>query len=338
MCKVGFSIWKIILVIFINIIILVTCRQYYNSKEELELTKSVPLINVEPCVDSETVVIFIPSAAHISGKYYDKRQAVRQTWAFEARTQFNISTYFVIALNINETINERLESEAKQHGDMIQFNFIDDYYNFTLKMVSILRWADRYCSGTKFVVKSDDDVIINAKRLTQMSDSFETGITGHVVKERPNRSHASKQCIPQQYYSEDWLPEYVYGGSYVISTDIIGKLLNTVDNYTNYVLDIEDVFITGVIAEQSGVGRHRSQEFAFGKSCTSDKCNLCTMSMVVAYVECLSANQTLEFYNNWKSFDNKSNCFPYCHSSHSSMYKNSLLLSIILYMTTKFIS
>ena len=90
----------------------------------------------------------------------------------------------------------------------------------------------------------------------QSLDRFKSGYTGHKAQERANRDIGYKQHIPEQYYPKEWFPMFVFGGAYVLYTDVIDKLLTTIDSYTDYVLDIDDVFITGIIAEKAGVERH----------------------------------------------------------------------------------
>ena len=71
-----------------------------------------------------------------------------------------------------------------------------------------------------------------------------------MAQEMVNRDTTFKQHIPKQYYPNKYIPEYVYGPAYLLTTDMIDKLLDTIDSYTDYVLDIDDFFITGIIAEK----------------------------------------------------------------------------------------
>ncbi len=57
------------------------------------------------------------------------------------------------------------------YGDLVQENFIDSYRNLTLKTLMGIRWASIHCSNAKFVVKIDDDVIINPFYLLNYLDN-----------------------------------------------------------------------------------------------------------------------------------------------------------------------
>ena len=118
-------------------------RRYIYTKEELQSTRYEPRIDAKSCPIHNSVAIFVHSAARSSGKYFDKIQAVRKTWAKVAKDRYNVSTYFVTALSANEDINNEIQSEARKHFDVIQLDFIDAYFNLTLKNVALLRWVSR---------------------------------------------------------------------------------------------------------------------------------------------------------------------------------------------------
>ena len=86
-------------------------RQYTNSKEHLELTKKAPILTAGDCNRDGQVAIFIHSSGNTSGLYYNRRQVIRRTWAQDL-IQYNISMYFVLALNANQTVNEQLRDRV----------------------------------------------------------------------------------------------------------------------------------------------------------------------------------------------------------------------------------
>ena len=155
-------------------------RLFAHTKGELELTKKV-VIDGQPCNDIHlSVSLFILSAARSQGKYYEKRVAVRDTWAQDMKN-YGISHYFVVALNRNQTINTELRREADTYGDILQFGFIDDYHNLTLKAISILRWIQTKCLHSTYILKTDDDVMVNVRQLSTDLKRFPTGISGQLL-------------------------------------------------------------------------------------------------------------------------------------------------------------
>ena len=55
--------------------------------------------------------------------------------------------------------------ENEQHGDIVQGTFLDTYHNLTYKAILGLRWVTENCGQAKFVLKVDDDVVVNTPRL-----------------------------------------------------------------------------------------------------------------------------------------------------------------------------
>lgn len=44
---------------------------------------------------------------------------------------------------------------------MSKGSFIDTYHNLTYKHVMNLKWFNTHCSGVKYLIKMDDDVLMN---------------------------------------------------------------------------------------------------------------------------------------------------------------------------------
>ena len=155
-------------------------RKYIQTKEELELTKEPPIIDPQPCDDMHPISVFIHSAGRSSGKYFERRQAVRNTWVSQMK-ELGISAYFAIALNPKQTVNEELKKESDRYQDIIQFQFIDAYYNLTLKAISILRWIDRKCQNSTHILKTDDDVIVNIPYILDKLSDLKPGFSGDLL-------------------------------------------------------------------------------------------------------------------------------------------------------------
>ncbi|HEY6435040.1 MAG TPA: hypothetical protein VIY47_00495, partial [Ignavibacteriaceae bacterium] len=149
-------------------------RRFKHNKQELELTKIVKINQI--CQKSE-LSIFIHSSATTEGNNFEKRHAVRKTWVSEA-IKSNINVFFVIAEPKDDKTQKELESEAFVNKDMIQFGFRDSYYNVTLKHIAILRWAHENCLHSKYILKTDDDIVVNIEHLLKNLHTLKKGITG----------------------------------------------------------------------------------------------------------------------------------------------------------------
>jgi hypothetical protein len=273
-------------------------RKFIQTKEELSLIKLEPILDADPCADHQSVSIFITSSAKTTGKSYHKRQAERKTWVSEAKEN-NISVYFVVGLSEDNKTNQLLRDESDKYQDMIQMQFIDSYYNLTLKSLSILFWAQNKCKKSKIIIKTDQDVIVNINLLLDSLDQFKPGITGF---KEPNelvyRDPAKKWWFPKRLYKPDVYPPLVFGGFYAITTDVIPKLLETLDTYSDTVLDLEDVFVTGLLTERAGVPRHQSPYVTKMGGCPLER--TCKMSKLLVLAHCVSGQELTQFYETWK--------------------------------------
>ena len=53
----------------------------------------------------------------------------------------------------------------------MQGHFIDNYFNLTLKTISMMKWISDYCYKVKYVLKVDDDMFVNMQNLTDFSET-----------------------------------------------------------------------------------------------------------------------------------------------------------------------
>ena len=301
-------------------------RKYHQTKEELALIKLEPRFEGEPC-SGQSFSIFILSAARTSGGSYLKRQAERNTWVKEAK-QRQISSYFVIALSKNETTNQLLKEESKQYKDMIQMQFIDSYWNLTLKTLSILNWSQKRCQKSKIIVKTDDDTVVNINLLLDSLDQFKPGITGYKDDNKITvpRDNSSMAWYPKEYFKPDNYPEYIYGGFYAITSDVIPKLLETLDTYNDTVLDLEDLFVTGVLAEKAGVPRYSTPLITGLQGCPLNL--TANMSSLLVLADCASGEELTQFYETWKKTTDSPNTGSF--KNHCSFVAHFICLLIII--------
>ena len=100
--------------------------------------------------------------------------------------------------------------------------------------------------------------------------------------------------MPRPYYLNNTYPSYIGGPAYVMSGDSNNKLINTINKYNGSILDLEDVFITGIISEISFVKRHHSDLFKL-----IDCNNVCALHESIAVFMCEDIHQMKKFWQNW---------------------------------------
>ena len=266
-------------------------RTFVHSKEQLELTKVIK-INAKECNNFHPISVFIHSAVN----YVNRRQTLRNTWVSDLK-RLNISVYFALGLTNNHTIQQIIQTESQLYGDLIQFNFIDNYYNNTLKGISILRWISKFCRKSQYILKTDDDVMVNINEILNNLDNFNTGLSGSLfVGSGVERSTYQRWYMPAQYYPKTTYPPYLNGPAYIMTNDITDKLLRTIDEYKGFILDIDDMFITGIMAESAGIVRYDS-DAVHAYSCN----DVCVMYSTAITYECKTNEELINFYTEWKS-------------------------------------
>ena len=68
---------------------------------------------------------------------------------------------FCTGSTLDENIQRSLEEESQEYGDLVQGDFLDNYYNLSYKAIMGNIWAAEFCSQAEFLVKTDDDMFVD---------------------------------------------------------------------------------------------------------------------------------------------------------------------------------
>merc|ERR1712241_1143028 len=85
--------------------------------------------------------------------HFKQREVIRKTWGYEKRfSGVTIKTVFLLGSteSPNSALMSQIKTEYDTYGDIIQGNFIDSYYNNTIKTMMGLRWAAELCHRARF--------------------------------------------------------------------------------------------------------------------------------------------------------------------------------------------
>lgn len=136
---------------------------------------SVPPVNMynytfwtnckEKCKDltSLGLVIIVKSAM----ANFERRQTIRNTYGDENRfPNLVIRTVFLLGVQgFTSDLQLSVDRENQNFRDIVQADFIDTYFNNTIKTMMGLTWVSKYCSNSKFYYFSDDDMYVSTKNL-----------------------------------------------------------------------------------------------------------------------------------------------------------------------------
>ncbi|RXN32468.1 beta-1,3-galactosyltransferase 2-like protein [Labeo rohita] len=178
---------------------------------------------------SPFLVLMIP----VTLKDTEARTAVRRTWGqYGLIPHVTILHLFVVGqpAQSDPLLQEHLEKESKEYGDIIQMDFVDSYHNLTIKTMMIMNWIATFCQDAQYAMKIDADIFLNVHYLVdylhgQGESSRKDYITGSVISDAsPHRDSFNKWYISEDLYSDTWYPPYLSGAAYVFSTDLARKI------------------------------------------------------------------------------------------------------------------
>lgn len=146
-----------------------TLRHQRDPAEELAYTqainKSQPIIqNTQICSLDEVDLLFIILS---TSPHFLERQSIRETWGsmpdiFGVHSQ----RLFVIGYQYDGSFYRDLLNEAAHEQDLL-FLTVNDHEN-SLKELQVYKWLDQYCSGVKYIFKTEDDLFVNSLILHEL--------------------------------------------------------------------------------------------------------------------------------------------------------------------------
>ncbi|KAL1480585.1 hypothetical protein MTO96_050906 [Rhipicephalus appendiculatus] len=206
-----------------------------------------------------TAVLIVVITSSIN---FAQRNAIRSTWGDAARRR-GYKVIFLVGTPKLKPFQRNIAYEDSQYGDMVQADFIDSYRNLTLKSITMVRWASAYCSNASLVLKIDDDMLLNvwdlAARVRTLSGVKRTLWGLLAQKWTPQRNPRSKWYVSSRAYRNSSYPDFLAGPAYLLSGDSV-PLLARGSAGVPY-LYLEDVFLTGIVAEKVGVHRVHDEGF-----------------------------------------------------------------------------
>lgn len=190
------------------------------------------------------------------------RDAIRATWGHVCKTEKSkIKCLFVLGNASDDNLNMELTKESNENHDMIQMDFKDSYANLTYKTMTGLQWASEYCSNAKFIMKTDDDMYVNTDLLPILIEQIpqENFLGGFCWgPSPPHRDRTSKWYVSFEMYRGGYFPSMCSGTGYIISSNIIPRLLTASRNIPFFYL--EDVYLAICLSK---IGLHPTSVSGF---------------------------------------------------------------------------
>ncbi|KAH9499866.1 Beta-1,3-galactosyltransferase 1 [Bulinus truncatus] len=211
------------------------------------------------------LVMAVPSRTNS----FEARQAIRDTWGQYATSPTNNAVVlFFLGVQADRAGQEHIDAEALEYGDIVQEDFEDTYRNLSLKSIAIVKWVSVYCPGSVFVLKADDDMYINVPLLVdRLQKQIVFGSTfllgGLHSNTSPFRDTKSKWYVTKDEFTDKFFPNYLSGTAYAMTTT--AAMMLYIEYFYVKILYLEDVYLTGIVADQASVPRIADKDFSWTK-------------------------------------------------------------------------
>ncbi|NWW95397.1 B3GN3 acetylglucosaminyltransferase, partial [Rhynochetos jubatus] len=206
--------------------------------------------------------IFLLLAIKSSPVNYERREVIRKTWGQE-RTFEGAFIRRVFLLGVAPSardakkLNRLLRLEQREHGDVLQWDFKDTFFNLTLKQVLFHAWLGERCPNVCFVFNGDDDVFVNTDNVVRFAavsrDNREQRhlMVGQLfLNNSPVRLRRSKYFVPPQLLASERYPPYCGGGG-VLMSGFTARVISR-ESRGIALFPIDDVYL-GMCLEKAGL-------------------------------------------------------------------------------------
>ncbi len=192
--------------------------------------------------------------------HFKQRDVIRNTWGKSDKLKLIRTVFLIGSLDFTSfsdgftkeekhNFMDKLNFENHRHNDIVQQEFIDNYYNNTLKtmmgnvlcisfifvIIQIMyflysqiigiKWINRYCINSKYFLFIDDDFYLNPNQLMKFlkdeisTEVYNDGLYGGFVfpDSSPMRHYISKWYISLDEYPYHKFPPFVAAGCCILS-------------------------------------------------------------------------------------------------------------------------
>ncbi|XP_059817469.1 N-acetyllactosaminide beta-1,3-N-acetylglucosaminyltransferase 3-like [Hypanus sabinus] len=236
----------------------------YKHYREFDMIQNVP----DKCggrEESQNVFLLLVIKSHPFNQ--DRREMIRKTWGRER--EFNgvlIKRVFISGVSPDQKesrkLNQLLAMENREHRDILQWDFLDTFFNLTLKQYKSVQWVSEFCPSAKFIFNGDDDVFANTDNMVDYL--LDMKVHQHLFVGRliygfgPKRQKSSKYYVPEIVTTIKSYPPYIGGAGILMSVCTAHIIFHIAQDLELYPID--DVFL-GMCLAKSGLAPHSHSGF-----------------------------------------------------------------------------
>ena len=214
--------------------------------------------NVDICTSVHDLLYFV----YVLSKFdhFEERKRIRRTWGNKT-AMYGVTgrVAFVIGLPDNDNVQNKIEDENREFKDIIQVDVIDSYANLTIKGTMSNLWSTLFCNNAKYIIKTDDDILLNIFRLTTYLRESAIGLYRTFfcyVQNDEMVARDGKYKVTHNQLSAAKYPRFCHGPMWVVTPDLPEELF--CGSFKVPYIGCEDVYTSGLVAEYIGRVKHVS--------------------------------------------------------------------------------
>ena len=175
-----------------------------------------------------TLAVMISS----SPGYSERRDAVRRTWirGYSKQTRKFFTKFVIGTRGLDRETAQKLEIENLKHDDMVLFpDLLDNYNNLGYKTLAGLIWFDKNVNYS-YLLKCDDDTFVIPDKIEDellLRNGSQGLYWGYFTGENYPLTKG-KWAETNWKFCDNYFP-YAYGGGYVLSADIVHRIVVNAD-------------------------------------------------------------------------------------------------------------
>jgi hypothetical protein len=170
-----------------------------------------------------------------------------------------INYVFVAGSSTAGAENDLLNKESAEHGDIMQYSFIDIHHNAALLSTLTFNHIVERCSslkenGVDFILKVEDDSYINLEKLVKKLNTFSPDarfVGGYCKISKPERNINDMAFVADDVYLLEYFPVFCSKHAYVVSYKAMADMIKIAPNLP--AVHLEEVYITGLCRAAANV-------------------------------------------------------------------------------------
>ena len=230
--------------------------EYYRAQPKPVNSWTYPVLfnNKDLCKEQNNQKVFLLAVVFTAPSNKKVRDDVRDTWGALMKSSSDVRMSFILGKTFNANDMGDLLAEAKHHQDMIVFDFWDHYEYLAVKSMMSFTWANQFCPNVDFVLKVDDDILLNMHAMIKNLRHHQQNATHHVIgHDVGNRIVYRKTSwrVPIDQYPFGLFPSYMTGPAYIMTSYAVSRVVETSRRVP--LVRLEDVYVTGIVRKVAGL-------------------------------------------------------------------------------------